>query len=159
MTASVRKILLPTDFGPSSSCAAAYAAALARGLGASVHLVHVLDEPPPGAWAAQRPDASEIHEKLYHEWRDKLTRLAAATLQDATDRVTIEVRTGNPAESIVAAAVDYGADVIVMSTPRPGLLPHLLGSVSEQVVRSARCPVLLVSESGAAHVRGAKQAA
>ena len=159
MTPSVRKILLPTDFGPSSTCAAAYAAALARGLGASIHLVHVLDEPPPGAWPARRSDAAAIHEKLYHQSRDKLARLAASTLRSATDRITIEVRTGTPAESIVAAAIDYGADVIVMSAPGRSLLPNLLGSVAERVLRAAPCPVLAISESGAAHVRRARQAA
>lgn len=108
MTTTIRKILLPTDFGPSCTGAAAYAGALARGLNASVHLVHVLEEPliRRDGWHSQAPATQD---QLYHECRAKLAALAA-TLQHPADRITIEVRTGRPAEAIVDAAVDYGVD-------------------------------------------------
>ena len=151
MAPTIRKILLPTDFGPSSSCAAAYAAALARGLGASVHLLHVVEAPliKRGGWPLQHPDISE---QRYHECRARLAALAA-TLQRSADRTTIEVRTGTPGEAIADAAVDYGADLIVMSTPGRGGLPHRVReSVADRVSRAARCPVLAVRQSGAAQV-------
>ena len=151
MTPALQKILLPTDFGPSSISAAAYAGALARGLNASVHLVHVLEEPLTKrvGWHLPPPDAQD---QLYHECRAKLAALAA-TLHRPADRITIEVRTGTPAEAIVDAAVDYGADLVVMSTPGRVGLPHLLReSVADRVIRAARCPVLAVRQSGAARV-------
>lgn len=161
MTPTIRKILLPTDFGPSSACAAAYAGVLARGLGASVHLVHVIGEPLSfrGAWQLQRQDVSAVREGLYDECRAKLAALAA-TLQHQADRITIEVRTGTPAEAIVDAAIDYGADLIVMSTPRRSALPQLvLRSVADRVIQAARCPVLAVRQSGAARVHARQRVA
>lgn len=161
MTPAIRKILLPTDFGASSAFAAAYAGALARGLGASVHLVHVLEEPviTRAAWQLQLPDASAIREELYHECRAKLATMAA-TLQHPADRVSVEVRTGTPAEAIADAAIDYGADLIVMSTPARRGLPHLvLKSVADRVVQAACCPVLVVRQSGAARVHVTKRVA
>jgi universal stress protein A len=162
MTTTIRKILLPTDFGPSFERAAAYAAALARELGASVHLVHVLEEPliTGDAWHLHRTDKSVRHEQRYQDSRAKLATLAAATLQHATDRIAIEVRTGTPAEAIVDAAIAYGVDLIVMSAPAHGRLPHLvMESVAERVLRAAPCPVLAVRQSGAAHLSDGKRAA
>ena len=158
MTPTIRKILLPTDFGPSSTSAAAYAGALARGLDASVHLVHVLEKTPVnlGGWHLQLPDTRD---QLYHECRAKLAALAA-TLHRPADRTTIAVRTGRPAEAIADAVVDYGADLIVMSTPGRGRLPHLVQeSVADRVIRSARCPVLAVRQSGAARFHARTRAA
>jgi nucleotide-binding universal stress UspA family protein len=161
MTPTIRNILLPTDFGPSCASAAAYAGMLARGFGASVHLVHVLEAPPvtPRVWHLQAADTAFVRDRRYYECRAKLKALAAATLPLATDRITIEVRTGTPAEAIVAAAVDYGADVIVMSAPaRGGRLTLVLGSVAERVSREAPCPVLAVGQSGAARIHARRVA-
>ena len=158
MTPSIRKILLPTDFGPSSTSAAAYAGALARALDASVHLVHVLEESliPRTGWHLQPADTQD---ELYHECRAKLAALSA-TLQRPADRITVEVRTGRPAEAIADAAVDYGADLIVMSTPGRGGLLHLVRErVADRVIRAARCPVLAVRQSGAARVHTTTRAA
>ena len=158
MTPTIRKILLPTDFGPSSTSAAAYAGALARALGASVHLVHVLEDPliKRGGWHSAPLDSPD---QLYHECRAKLAALAA-TLRRPADRITIEVRTGRAAEAITDAAVDYGADLIVMSTPGRSGLPHLVREcVADRVIRAARCPVLAVRQSGAARVHAGTRAA
>jgi len=161
MTPAIRKILLPTDFGPSSERAAAYAGALARRLEASVHLLHVVEEPLPtrGARNVPRTDTSRVSEQRYHDRCAKLAALAAATLQHHTDRITLEVRAGTPADAIVDAAIAYGVDLIVMSAPT-GRLPNLLmESVAERVLRAAPCPVLAVRQSGAARVYGGKRVA
>jgi nucleotide-binding universal stress UspA family protein len=153
--ASVRNFLAYTR-------AAAYAAALAKGLGASVHLVHILEEPSitGDAWHLPRAHKSVRREQLYHDSRARLAALAAATLEYATDRIAIEVRTGTPAEAIVEAATAYGVDLIVMSAPAHGRLPHLvMESVAERVLRAAPCPVLAVRRSGAAHLSDGKRAA
>jgi nucleotide-binding universal stress UspA family protein len=61
------------------------------------------------------------------------------------DNITIEVRNGPAAKQILAAALDYGADLIVMGTSgRSGLARVVMGSVTEKVVRLSRCPVLTV---------------
>ena len=57
------------------------------------------------------------------------------------------VRTGSPADEIVDAAKEMGVDLIILSTHgRTGLKHLLLGSMTENVVRRAPCPVLVVRE-------------
>ena len=157
MTATIRNILLPTDFGPSCERAAEYAAGLAKALGASVHLLHVIEAPPikPRSW-----HSAAALDRRYHEGRARLASLASATLRAATDRITLEVRTGTPAEAIVDAAIDYGADLIVMSAPaRNGVTNLRMRSVGESVLETAPCPVLQVRQSGAAQVHFAGRVA
>lgn len=161
MTPTIRKILLPVDFSVPSERAAGYAGVLARTLGASIHLVHVLDKPviPAGPWHFDPRYEADRRERLYQE---ALTRLAevAATLQDGERRVSAEVRIGHAAEAITEAAIDYGCDLIVMATHGRRGLPHLvMGSVAEAVIRRAACPVLTVRQSGAARVRRGRRAA
>ena len=71
-----------------------------------------------------------------------------ARSMEAGVRLTTEVRIGNPTDEINAAAIDYGSDLIVMSTHGRTGLPHLLlGSIAERVLRTAPCPVLAVRQA------------
>ena len=155
MTTTIRNILLPTDFSEPSARAVEYAASLAKSLGASVHLVHVLEEPVMvgSAWSAGW--TTEARERRYQDGRAKLAAVAR-TIHRPADSVSVEVRTGSAIEEIVRAAIDYGCDLIVMATHgRSGVKHLVMGSVAERVIRGAPCPVLVVRESGAArmHVR------
>ncbi len=51
---------------------------------------------------------------------------------------------GDPAEKIVEIAEEENVDVIIMGTGKSKIDKHLLGSVSEKVVHSAPCTVLLI---------------
>jgi universal stress protein A len=144
MDTHIHSIVVPTDFSTPSEQAVEYAGVLATSLGATVHLVHVLDRllSPEMAWAAPATEAAALRERLYQEGRAKLAALAA-TVRESGVPVTTEVRSGLPSQEIIHAAVDYGADLIVMTTRgRTGLSHLLLGSVAEDVIRHARCPVL-----------------
>ena len=148
MTGTIRKILLPVDFSAQSQRAAAYAATLARQIGASIHLVHVVeDDPPTFPRAADGGNCCGSHQS-------SLSTLAA-TLHLPADRISIELRAGSPAETIVDAAADCGCDLIVMATRRCTRQPDVaVGRIAEQVIRGADCPVLVVKESGAARMHG-----
>ncbi|MBK6516921.1 MAG: universal stress protein [Polyangiaceae bacterium] len=62
-------------------------------------------------------------------------------------RVEVHVTMGRPEQEIVWLAAHLGVDLLVVgSHNRHGLKRALLGSVSEKVVRSAGCPVLVVRE-------------
>ncbi len=58
MTRGLARILVPTDFSPPSAAALAMAKALAVRFGASIHLLHVLED--PYATAGSRPRYTAI---------------------------------------------------------------------------------------------------
>jgi nucleotide-binding universal stress UspA family protein len=131
MTSEISRIVVPTDFSPESEKAVAYAAALARRMGSALYLVNVLE------------DADG-----YHDARARLAALASR-LAIGTRRVALDVRPGSPAEAIAEAAQRYGADLVVMATHgRTGLSHVVAGSVAEDVIRRAECPVLVLRGSG-----------
>ncbi len=153
MNAVIQRIVVPIDFSNESTQAAQYAAALARRLDASVHLVHVLEssDMPGGPFEFHGRPAAELLDQLYWQTRQHLVAVGAGL--EGGVHVTSEVRHGTPADSIRQAAIDYGADLVIMSTHgRTGLSHLLMGSVAEQVIRTARCPVLVVRDCGQVHV-------
>lgn len=150
MKPRIRRILVPTDFSVASQEAIEYAATLARTFDAAIHLIHVLHDPlaAQAAWEFYVPDSPEQREQRHNEAKDRLWDLAAQYVR-AGVRITTEVRFGSATEEIVAAAVAYGTDLVVMGTHGRTGLPHLLlGSIAERVIRTAPCPVLAVRPQG-----------
>lgn len=143
-TFSVRKILAPVDFSPCSMAGAIYAAFLAQTFDARLCLFHAL--PAPAAAVLARIPTDFLN-------RDALDLASArrdlegfAELDFLRDvKCTKEIRTGYPVEQICAETRRPDVDLAVISTHgRAGFDRMLLGSVAEQVVRYAECPVLVV---------------
>jgi len=144
------RILVPTDFSSPSDAAMEYARQLAAKFGASLHLLHVIDDSPVGTTAfvadSYVPPTEGLSELMLKEARKRLER----QLSDA-DRlrfgVSVEALIGVPATAIVDYAFATGTNLIVMGTHgRSGLAHLLMGSVAEHVVRTATCPVLTVRQ-------------
>jgi len=92
---------------------------------------------------ADQVEASE-RDALEQTMREEQRRLAAAGYD-----VAVEVRFGDPAQEIVACAAEHGVDLIAMATHgRSGWRRLALGSVAEQVLRTAHVPMLLVRPFG-----------
>jgi nucleotide-binding universal stress UspA family protein len=137
----IKNILCATDFSESSDFAFRLACALARDYGARVVVLHVIS-PPVGIYGegAVIPPPEGYHDPL----REKLLQL-----QPRDKRIVVEHRLleGEAPGAILAVAQDMKADVIVMGTHgRKGLTRLLMGSVAEQVLRRASCPVLTVKK-------------
>jgi len=140
METLMQRVVVPIDFSDASERAAVCAAVLARQLGASVHFVHAA-EPEDGPRSER--DYWAIRHRLV-AWSDRI----ASGIEHSS-----EIRQGDPTHAITAAVVDYGADLVVMSTHgRSGLSHLLMGSVAEDVIRSVPCPVLVVRDCGQVHV-------
>ena len=76
----------------------------------------------------------------------RLAALARSEIGDQAPTAT-EVRFGQPVGEITEAALELEIDLIIIATHgRTGLKHMLLGSVAENVVRHAPCPVLVVRE-------------
>ncbi len=137
----VEKILAPTDLSELSRFGVAYALDLARGWDATVTVFHTADVSELANYKAQSvPDLLKKHEKA-------LSQFLGENFSDLlpSGKIRGKVKIGPPAPSILAEAEREGSDLIVMSTHgRTGLAYMLMGSVTEQVVRNAVCPVFSV---------------
>jgi universal stress protein A len=136
---AVQTILHPTDFSARSAHAFEVACALARGCGAGLVVLHVAAPPPTlvgeGVFLPLVPDDLPTLE-------EKLRRLRPAR---PGVEVTHRMAQGDPVREILRAAEETKCGLIVMGTHgRRGLSRLVMGSVAEQVVRRAGCPVVTV---------------
>jgi universal stress protein A len=147
--AQLKRILLPTDFSPTSDIAFNYALDMAARYGATIHLLHVVDD---ARYATAYPDGffielPELRKQLSEAADERLTT-AAARSADVNVIATTGVIAGRPAQVIVEQATTRGTDLIVMGTHgRSGFAHLMLGSVAERVLRTAPCPVLVVRDT------------
>ena len=143
---ALKQVLVPTDFSETSDLALRYGKALAGAFGATLHVVHIIEEPYGQPWAVEAYGFSLA--ALQEEWiKDAKTRLAASVSEDERKTLNAVATTvlGHPVMEILRYATDNAVDLIVMGTHGRGPLGHVvLGSVAERVVRKAPCPVLTV---------------
>lgn len=135
----IHTILHPTDFSPSSEYACHLATALARDYGAHLVLVHVVPVPVAvyGYGEGIVPPTMEVHDELQQ-------KLDNVSMPEGL-WVSRRLEEGDPVAEILEVARETNADLIVMGTHgRRGLSRLLMGSVAEQVMRRAACPVLTV---------------
>ncbi|MCU1386277.1 MAG: hypothetical protein JWL71_4974 [Acidobacteria bacterium] len=134
----LKNILVATDFGPAADAALAYGRSLAAQFDATLHVIHVAEN------YFLRPtaiDPSVLKAAAARRLEERLTAADRATLNAHAVMETSD----RPANTITAYANKTGIDLIVMGTHgRTGLAHVLMGSVAEQVVRTAPCPVLTV---------------
>lgn len=137
---TLKKILVPVDFSRHSENAVRYGAELAAKFHAELVLLHVVDNTPVmfSEGAVFTPESmKEVLDKANAE-------LGGIEIPEGLN-VTRVAREGHPFVEIVRFAKANGVDLIVVGTHgRTGLAHLLLGSVAENVVRKAPCPVLTV---------------
>jgi nucleotide-binding universal stress UspA family protein len=137
----VEKILAPTDLSELSAVGMEYALELARGWGAEVTVYHVANAAELANYKAYSMD------DLLNKHRQNLGQFLNDHFAELLPLVEVrqKVEVGSPATNILEEAEREGSDLIVMSTHgRTGLAHMLMGSVTEQVVRNACCPVFSV---------------
>lgn len=141
-----KRIIVPLDGSELAEQALDEARQLSSNIGSPLHLVRVVDtyrtQSLPATGMAL--DYSMLAELAEEEIEDAKTYLEQKVrqLSDEGLEVTGDVLHGPIARQIVAAADKD--DVIVMSSHgRTGIKRWFLGSVAEEVMRHAECPVLL----------------
>jgi nucleotide-binding universal stress UspA family protein len=141
---SVKNVLYATDFSPISDAAFPYAAAIARKFGSTLHIAHIVSDTSLllMTGGVDYVTFGTLYEDAHSIAKEKVDRVASRLRAIPCKRY---VRHGKvwPNLSIIVAENDI--DLIVVGTHgRTGVGKMLVGSVAEDILRHAPCPVLTV---------------
>ena len=149
----MQNILVPVDFSACTPSVIATARSLSQAFEARLWLVHVAPPDPDfvGYEAGPQTVRDQVAEHLRDEHR-QLQNEAEHMRKSGLDVVALMLQ-GATVKTILDEAQHLGVDHIVMgSHGRGALLRGLLGSVSEGVLRGARCPVTILPAAFTASV-------
>jgi len=144
---NIRKILAPTDGSEASLAGVRYALELAQRKKAEVILFNVADMMEGIPYPAGVDTKFKTPQDVLAEHEKKTRAFLTSHFPDLAPQANIQIATdlGVPHQRIVEKADEAGVDLIVMSTHgRSGVGRLFLGSITEQVVRRAVCPVLTI---------------
>lgn len=139
----IKKILFPVDFSKACMGASHYVEAFTGRFEAELRLLHVVDTETYGRWGSSvlwfGPAMDMAGEQV--KWaREELTNFRKEALQQLN--VNREVRQGDPGLQIVAAAREYGVDLIMMPTQGLSVFRrYIIGSITAKVLHDADCAV------------------
>lgn len=144
---NLKNIIVPTDFSKLSYSAFEYARDLAEMMGATIHLIHVLEKNPP---FVSKRDTDISEEELMKSIKEKtqrqLNEIADEIKEESPIKIVEILRQGVDYEEIIRYSKEVHGDMIVIATHgRTGIFHTLLGSVAEKVIRYSKCPVLVIS--------------
>lgn len=143
VSASVKKILLATDFSAASEKACAFAKALARRFSSTVEVAHILD-----------PSVVTTHEEAiiglplavrFRATNERLERLKGEFTASGIQAETALTESHRPFTALLKIAKEKEADLIIAGTEsKSGVERAILGSTAEEIIRNAEIPVLTV---------------
>jgi nucleotide-binding universal stress UspA family protein len=144
MNASLTKILLATDGSRDAALAMRAAADVSCKTGAQLHVVHVIPDvlPPSNPGSTIFDEDSRQAEE---EARELLRKQGWQARVDGGEVAGEHLREGRPAHEINTLAEELNVDLVVVGSRGAGWVKRLVtGSVSEDLVHRASCPVLIV---------------
>jgi len=139
----LNRMLLATNFRPTSTAATQVARELAAGTGAELHAVYVIGDYfeqisvmfPEGGHSALSQMRTQVQERM------------ASFSREGGSKTVTHITEGRPYAEIVRVAAETEADLIVIGTSVHASVfggAPVLGPEIERVVRNAPCPVLSV---------------
>jgi nucleotide-binding universal stress UspA family protein len=141
---SIARILVPIDFSDASARALEYGSRLASTLGAELTIVHVVAPLVTHAWM----DGADQGGDTIDAWLNDAHATVADAVASVRDHVPVvrgTVAIGLEAEEILDFASRQRIDLIVMGMHGHGRRARWIhGSVTDQVLRRAPCPVLAI---------------
>ena len=168
MVPNIKKILFPTDLSQASRNAYAYAVAIAQKFGASITILHVMEDASDEGTTALRDflgeerwqQLQEHHEQeareiligkkregaMIREALGAFAERAGQELGDSTVKMDeIIVVRGSVVDEIISESIAHNCDLIVMGFSARGKIEEaIMGSTSRRVLRSSNVPVMLV---------------
>jgi len=141
---SVENVLYATDFSETSKSALAYATAICRRFGSTLHIAHVISDSSLllMTGGVDYVTMGSIYEDAHSEAQEKVQQIATHL---GTIPCRTYVRHGQVWTNLRGIVVENEIDLIVVGTHgRTGLGKLLLGSVAEDILRHAPCPVMTI---------------
>lgn len=139
-----KTILVPTDGSDYSYHAGEHAVYLAKNLGAKIYILNVVDTGLAFHAGIHMAESKAEMEKAAKGATHKIKELCDANGVDGEEAVV----KGKPADAILEFGAKVSADCIVIGSIGVSAIEEVLvGSVSKNVLRNARCPVLMVSRA------------
>lgn len=146
-------ILVAVDFLPASLKAVEHAFAMAKRLHVSILLLHVVDPIYTGGFV-NLVTKQKVRREARRRASDRIYTLANSHIAESVP-VTCVVRDGLPEIEILRLAEKMSVNMIVLGRRPQDLLGRwILGSVSDDIIDLAPCPVVLVNSSAAARNQG-----
>jgi universal stress protein A len=141
-----KNILVPTDFSEYSDKALKQAIEIAAEHNSKIFLLHVVDDVIQCAvdYCLDYSLVDQIEKQSMKFADDKISKEIKAVSPTNSLQIVSDVKKGNTYETILKEQKDKDIDLIVLASHSKEGLVHHLGSIADKVVRSAKCPVLLV---------------
>lgn len=141
----LKNILVATDFGEPAAVALAYGRDLARSYGATLHILHVVEDVIKRFTPEATFSVPDLQRQLETAARRDLDALITADDRNTLKVVGVVQTSFTVPAGIIDYAKEHAIDLVVVGTHGRGALKQLLlGSAAERVVRGAPCPVLAV---------------
>jgi nucleotide-binding universal stress UspA family protein len=141
MRVQFKKILSATDFSEFSNHTVSYGVALAKEFGADLHICHVIDLSSVAIYGEFQLDPVGQQDRIMEDANAQLEELAGNQPVSWEPLITV----GKPADEISRAVEDKNIDLVITATRgRSGFKRLILGSVTERLMRTLSCPLLVV---------------
>jgi nucleotide-binding universal stress UspA family protein len=145
-----KKILLPTDGSENAKRAAEHAIQLGSKSGAEVLVLYTVET--PRFMGIRSAEKTELKNKLEQEGQKAFDDISNMLMEIKNGgkcqkdiKLNLKFNEGSPSDTILKTIDEENIDLVVMGTSgKHGLNRFLLGSVAENTMRSAPCPVLVV---------------
>lgn len=144
MRRQINTIFCATDFSKLAEEVVAYGIALAHEFNAKLIVCHVVDFPTVSMYGEAVTGPIEHQNRFMDYARNEISRLVGNEPIDSQAVVTL----GNTTEEISRLVVELNADLVITATHgRSGLKRFFLGSVTERLMRTLPCPLLVLRAS------------
>ena len=141
----LKNILVATDFSEPSTVALNYGRDLARSYGATLHVVHVIEDLMAFHGAEIGLAIADVGRNIEAAARQDLEEVLTESDRATLNSRTVTIRSPSVSHAITEYAKVHAIDLIIAGTHGRGAFHRfLIGSVAERIVRTAPCPVLTV---------------
>ena len=144
MRVQLERILCTTDFSEASNRSVVFGQLLAQEFGATLYVCHIIDLSSVAIYGEFQVDPVGQQERIRVDAEDQLQQLLGSLPVQWESIIDV----GQPSEEIGRIVEEKQIDLVISATRgRSGLKRLILGSVTERLMRSLTCPLLVIPEN------------